>query len=76
MFLDDTACNLASANLMTFRKPDGSFDIASFEHACRLWMITLEISVMMAQFPSRQIAELSLPLSHDSVSASPTSAAC
>ncbi len=59
MFLDDTACNLASLNLMTFRKADGSFDVASFEHCCRLWTMVLEISVMMAQFPSRQIAELS-----------------
>ncbi len=59
MFLDDTACNLASLNLMTFRHADGSFDIESFEHGCRLWTIVLEISVLMAQFPSRQIAELS-----------------
>jgi len=59
MFLDDTACNLASLNLMQFRKADGSFDIDSFEHACRLWTITLEISVLMAQFPSKEIAELS-----------------
>jgi ribonucleoside-diphosphate reductase alpha chain len=59
MFLDDTACNLASLNLMQFRLADGSFDVASFEHACRLWTVVLEISVLMAQFPSRQIAELS-----------------
>jgi len=59
MFLDDTACNLASMNLMTFKRADGSFDIESYEHACRLWTIVLEISVTMAQFPSRQIAELS-----------------
>ncbi|MFM9941865.1 MAG: vitamin B12-dependent ribonucleotide reductase [Hyphomicrobiaceae bacterium] len=59
MFLDDTACNLASLNLMTFRKADQSFDVAAFEHCCRLWTVVLEISVMMAQFPSRQIAELS-----------------
>ena len=59
MFLDDTACNLASLNLMRFRQEDGSFDVASYEHCCRLWTIVLEISVMMAQFPSRQIAELS-----------------
>ncbi len=59
MFLDDTACNLASLNLMLFRDADKKFDTASFEHACRLWTIALEISVMMAQFPSRQIAELS-----------------
>ena len=59
MFLDDTACNLASLNLMTFRRGDRSFDIEAFEHAVRLWTIVLEISVMMAQFPSRRIAELS-----------------
>src|SRR5262249_10510025 len=59
MFLDDTACNLASLNLMTFRTGDKRFDVAAFEHACRLWTITLEISVAMAQFPSRQIARLS-----------------
>jgi ribonucleoside-diphosphate reductase alpha chain len=59
MFLDDTACNLASMNLMMFRAKDGVFETASFEHACRLWTVVLEISVMMAQFPSKQIAELS-----------------
>ncbi|CFX49389.1 Vitamin B12-dependent ribonucleotide reductase [Candidatus Filomicrobium marinum] len=59
MFLDDTACNLASLNLMTFRDADGNFDTEMFEHACRLWTIVLEISVTMAQFPSRRIAELS-----------------
>jgi ribonucleoside-diphosphate reductase alpha chain len=63
MFLDDTACNLASLNLMTFRKDqDGGakvFDVASFEHACRLWTVVLEISVLMAQFPSKEIAQLS-----------------
>ncbi|MSO92963.1 MAG: vitamin B12-dependent ribonucleotide reductase [Rhodospirillales bacterium] len=59
MFLDDTACNLASLNLIQFQKADGSFDVAAFEHAVRLWTIVLEISVMMAQFPSARIAELS-----------------
>ncbi len=59
MFLDDTACNLASLNLLAFRRFDGRFDIAGFEHAVRLWTIVLEISVMMAQFPSREIAKLS-----------------
>jgi ribonucleoside-diphosphate reductase alpha chain len=59
MFLDDTACNLASLNLIQFKKADGSFDIASYEHATRLWTIVLEISVMMAQFPSKEIARLS-----------------
>jgi ribonucleoside-diphosphate reductase alpha chain len=60
MFLDDTACNLASMNLLTFRdKETGQFDVAGYEHTVRLWTVVLEISVMMAQFPSRQIAELS-----------------
>ncbi|HZB93111.1 MAG TPA: vitamin B12-dependent ribonucleotide reductase [Stellaceae bacterium] len=59
MFLDDTACNLASLNLMAFRGEDGEFDTAAFTHATRLWTVTLEISVLMAQFPSREIARLS-----------------
>ncbi|SJZ57076.1 ribonucleoside-diphosphate reductase class II [Enhydrobacter aerosaccus] len=59
MFLDDTACNLASLNLMRFRRDDGSIDIDALEHATRIWTVVLEISVMMAQFPSRKIAELS-----------------
>src|SRR4051795_6206239 len=89
MFLDDTACNLASLNLLTFRSsphaeearsavskydpalrfetrashaPQGeglNFDIAAYEHAVRLWTIVLEISVLMAQFPSKEIAKLS-----------------
>ncbi len=60
MFLDDTACNLASANLLTFFDvASKTFDVASYEHLCRLWTIVLEISVMMAQFPSKAIAELS-----------------
>ncbi|MFQ5773923.1 MAG: vitamin B12-dependent ribonucleotide reductase [Kiloniellaceae bacterium] len=64
MFLDDTACNLASLNLMAFRRPGGSvdgggFDVEAFEHAVRLWTIVLEISVVMAQFPSREIARRS-----------------
>ena len=61
MFLDDTACNLASMNLMAFRQGEGvkTFDVKAFEHATRLWTIVLEISVLMAQFPSREIAQLS-----------------
>ena len=59
MFLDDTACNLASLNLMRFRKADGTLDVEGLEHATRLWTVVLEISVMMAQYPSRKIAELS-----------------
>ncbi|MEQ1888276.1 MAG: vitamin B12-dependent ribonucleotide reductase [Alphaproteobacteria bacterium] len=59
MFLDDTACNLASLNLMQFQDGAGAFDVAGFSHAASLWTMVLEISVMMAQFPSRRIAELS-----------------
>ena len=59
MFLDNTACNLASMNLLAFRKDDGTFDVDGFTHATRLWTMALEISVLMAQFPSKEIAELS-----------------
>ncbi len=58
MFLDDTACNLASLNLLTFLK-DGAFQADDYMHATRLWTLTLEISVAMAQFPSREIAQRS-----------------
>ena len=58
MFLDDTACNLASINLLKFY--DGEdFDADAYMHATRLWTVTLEISVMMAQFPSKEIAQRS-----------------
>jgi ribonucleoside-diphosphate reductase alpha chain len=60
MFLDDTACNLASLNLLQFRDTTTkAFDVKGYEHAIRLWTLTLEISVAMAQFPSREIARLS-----------------
>ncbi|MFC6051009.1 vitamin B12-dependent ribonucleotide reductase, partial [Methylobacterium hispanicum] len=60
MFLDDTACNLASANLLTmYDRQSKRFDVEAFEHLNRLWTVVLEISVMMAQFPSKEIAELS-----------------
>jgi len=70
MFLDDTACNLASLNLLAFHhqttddgaKTDSSvlrYDIEGYEHAVRLWTVVLEISVLMAQFPSREIAQRS-----------------
>ncbi len=58
MFLDDTACNLASMNLLTFLK-DGEFQAEDYMHATRLWTVTLEISVLMAQFPSKEIAQRS-----------------
>ena len=58
MFLDNTACNLASLNLGQFYDdPTGVFDIDGYRHAIRLWTIVLEISVTMAQFPSKQIAQ-------------------
>ncbi len=60
MFLDDTACNLASLNLIKFYDhKTKAFDIEAFRHAVRIWTIVLEISVLMAQFPSKRIAELS-----------------
>src|SRR6056297_2096564 len=58
MFLDDTACNLASMNLLKFYV-DGQFDADAYMHATRLWTVTLEISVTMAQFPSNEIARRS-----------------
>ncbi len=71
MFLDDTACNLASLNLLAFHTPTNpsltsgeglksqSYDIEGYEHAVRLWIVVLEISVLMAQFPSKEIAQRS-----------------
>lgn len=60
MFLDDTACNLASLNLAKFYDTKTKkFDIEAYRHATRLWTIVLEISVLMAQFPSKEIAQLS-----------------
>ena len=60
MFLDNTACNLASANLRKFfNEEDNIFDVEGFEYTCRLWTVVLEISVLMAQFPSQEVAQLS-----------------
>lgn len=60
MFLDNTACNLASLNLLKFYNEEhNTFEIDKFRHAVFLWTIVLEISVLMAQFPSMEIAELS-----------------
>jgi ribonucleoside-diphosphate reductase alpha chain len=60
MFLDNTACNLASINLAHFFDPVTLvFDVKGFEYACRLWTVVLEISVLMAQFPSKEVAQLS-----------------
>jgi ribonucleoside-diphosphate reductase alpha chain len=60
MFLDNTACNLASVNLVKyFDTSNNTFDVAGFEHTVRLWTTVLEISVLMAQFPSKEVAQLS-----------------
>jgi ribonucleoside-diphosphate reductase alpha chain len=65
MFLDNTACNLASANLMKFYDAGkNEFDVDGFEYVCRLWTVVLEISVTMAQFPSKEVAQTQLRLSH------------
>jgi len=60
MFLDNTACNLASSNLMKFYDAEKNyFDVEGYEYNCRLWTVVLEISVLMAQFPSKEVAQLS-----------------
>jgi len=60
MFLDNTACNLASANLRRFyNEATNTFDVEGFEYICRLWTVVLEVSVLMAQFPSKEVAQLS-----------------
>ena len=59
MFLDDTACNLASLNLLTFYSEEKGFDIDLFLHASRIWTVILDVSVQMAQFPSKEIAQKS-----------------
>ncbi|MFN6374744.1 MAG: vitamin B12-dependent ribonucleotide reductase [Chitinophagia bacterium] len=60
MFLDNTACNLASANLRKFfNEDDNTFDVKGFEYTVRLWTTVLEVSVLMAQFPSKEVAQLS-----------------
>jgi ribonucleoside-diphosphate reductase alpha chain len=60
MFLDNTACNLASVNLRRFYNENtNTFDVEGFEYTARLWTTVLEISVLMAQFPSKEVAQLS-----------------
>jgi ribonucleoside-diphosphate reductase alpha chain len=60
MFLDNTACNLASVNLRRFYdEATNTFDVEGFEYASRLWTTVLEVSVLMAQFPSKEVARLS-----------------
>ena len=77
MFLDDTACNLASLNLLTFYDaPAGTFDVEAYRHAVRLWTLILEISVYMAQFPSQSGRAEVVRLPHARPRATPTSARC
>ena len=60
MFLDNTACNLASMNLRRFfNEENGQFDVNGYEYVTRLWTVVLEVSVLMAQFPSKEVAQLS-----------------
>lgn len=60
MFLDNTACNLASINLRKFfNEENNSIDVEGLEYISRLWTVVLEISVLMAQFPSQEVAQLS-----------------
>ena len=56
MFLDNTACNLASINLMKCRQSDGSFDVERFRNACRLFFIAQEILIDHASYPTKRIA--------------------
>jgi len=60
MFLDNTACNLASMNLRRFyNEENNQFDVTGYEYVTRLWTVVLEVSVLMAQFPSKEVAQLS-----------------
>ncbi|MCZ6558553.1 MAG: vitamin B12-dependent ribonucleotide reductase [SAR324 cluster bacterium] len=57
MFLDDTACNLASLNLMKFRREDGSFDLESYRHAIRVFSTAMEILVDFSSYPNADISQ-------------------
>ena len=59
MFLEDTACDTAIVNIMSFRNRDGTFNCSSFSHICRLWTLVLDISISMTQYPSIRLAERS-----------------
>ncbi|MBI4422649.1 MAG: vitamin B12-dependent ribonucleotide reductase [Elusimicrobia bacterium] len=57
MFLDDTACNLASLNLLKFLRPDGSFDVEGYRHAARVFFIAQDILVDLSSYPTQRIAQ-------------------
>ena len=75
MHVDDSACNLASLNLMRFRRDDGSFDTAEFEHAVDVVFLAQEIVVGPSSYPTEEIGPTPAP-SASSGSATPTSARC
>jgi ribonucleoside-diphosphate reductase alpha chain len=75
MYLDDSACNLASLNLMTFMKDDGEFDVEDFKHAVRIVFTAQEIIVDNASYPTERSAR-TRTTSGRSASATPTSARC
>ncbi len=56
MFIDDSACNLASLNLMKFRGDDGAFDVEAFRAACRTFLVAQEVLVDRASYPTERIA--------------------
>ncbi len=57
MHVDDSACNLASLNLMKFRRPDGSFDVEDFQHAVDIVFLAQEIVVGFSSYPTEEITE-------------------
>ena len=57
MFLDDSACNLSSVNLIKFLRPDGSFDVEGYRHACRTFLLAQEILVDLSSYPTKDIAK-------------------
>ena len=75
MHVDDSACNLASLNLMKFRREDGSFDTAEFEHAVDIVFLAQEIVVGFSSYPTEEITD-NARASASSASATPTSAPC
>ena len=76
MFLNDTACNLASLNLMKFRHEDGAFDVEAFCHACEICITAQEIMVDFASYPTAEDRARTATTTARWVWATPTSARC
>ena len=74
MHVDDSACNLASLNLMKFRRPDGSFDVESFQHTVDIVLLAQEIIVVAVELPDRRRSATTRARSASSGSATRTSA--